>query len=86
MCRKSQLARKKARPFKDKRLVQYWQRCDELFDLKILTSEHNNKPRPVIPLKDTAEQMLLDLYSQTESQLCKSGRYAHFKSLCKPYC
>ncbi len=24
--------------------------------------------------------MLLDLYNQTESQLCKSGRYAHFKA------
>ncbi len=69
----------KAKPYKDKRLIQYWQRCTQLLDMPPIKAIDGALNRPVIPLSEEAETMLLDLYNRTESQMSKSGRYAHFK-------
>ncbi len=69
----------KAKPYQDKRLIHYWQRCTELLDLPPLQTTDGALTRPVIPLSEQAETMLLELYNRTESQMSKNGRYAHFK-------
>lgn len=74
------------RPYDDKRLVQYWQRCNELLDRPFLPPKEGVIIRPVMPLTQEAEIMLMELNNNTERQMGKAGRYAHFKAFASRVC
>lgn len=80
------LASFKMRPFNDKRLVQYWERCNELLDKPFIPPQEGRITRPVMPMSQEAEVMLMELNNTTERQMGKAGRYAHFKPFASRAC
>lgn len=80
------LASFKMRPFNDKRLVQYWERCNELLDKPFIPPQEGRITRPVMPMTQEAEVMLMELNNDTERQMGKAGRYAHFKPFASRAC
>lgn len=69
-----------ASPYKDPRLLQYWQRCTQLLDIEQQHDEQAQVIRKVIPITPEAQPLLLGLYNATEQEQAKAGQYAHMKA------
>ncbi|WP_434353564.1 DUF3987 domain-containing protein [Psychrobacter sp. HD31] len=66
--------------YKDKRLVEYWRRCQFLLDKIPPQSIDGRIERPVIPLTDEADTLAMNFYNDIEKKVGRAGKFVHLKS------